>query len=48
LYASGNPRLGARALIADSPLQAPNLEVIDGHDAIVALEAAGRYSNLVG
>lgn len=48
LYPSGNPRLGTRGMIADSALQAQNLEMSDERDAIVAVEATGRYSDLVG
>ena len=47
-YPSGNPRLGTRGMIADSALQAQNLEVTDERDAIVAVEATGRYSGVVG
>jgi len=35
-------------MIADSALQAQSLEVSDERDAIIAVEAAGRYSRLVG
>lgn len=48
LYASVNPRIPAASLIRQSSPQAKNLEVTDERDTIIAIEAARRYSGLVG
>jgi hypothetical protein len=46
--ADGVPVIDLRALTADSAFQTQDLEVIDERDAIIAVEAAGRYPSRVG
>jgi hypothetical protein len=47
-YASANPLIPGFGLIEQSSPQAKNLEVRDDLDTIIAIEAARRYSGLVG
>lgn len=44
-HLSGNPRLGARSMIAESALQPQGLEVTEKREAIVTVKTAGSYSS---